>query len=345
MRMSVLAFLKDRFFLLVLHLVCMGLMSVFLRLTGYSGANVAILLIFWGMIVCVWLVVTYLGRRKYFEETGHILEQVDKRYLLGELLPSSAKLEDRLYRDMIRRSNKSVIERIRQVETAEREYREYIENWVHEVKAPITGISLLCENGSRLSESRETLRAVSLENQKIENYVDMALYYARSENVYKDFIIRRTNLQETVEDVLERNRLLLIQSGVRAEVNCPDPVYTDGKWIAFIVNQMILNSVKYCGKQPTFRIRTKRERDGVCLTVEDNGVGIRSEELCRIFEKGFTGSNGRDHERATGMGLYLCRKLCDKLGVGLRAESEYGRGTRMTLLFPISVYIDREQED
>ncbi len=115
MRMSVLAFLKDRFLLLALHLVCMGMVSVFLSLTGYSGANVAILLIFWGMIVCVWLVVTYLERRKYFEETGHILEQVDKRYLLGELLPSSAKLEDRLYRDMIRRSNKSVIERIRQV--------------------------------------------------------------------------------------------------------------------------------------------------------------------------------------------------------------------------------------
>lgn len=151
MRMSVLAFLKDRFLLLALHLVCMGMVSVFLRLTGYSGANVAILLIFWGMIVCVWLVVTYLGRRKYFEETGRILEQVDRRYLLGELLPSSAKLEDRLYRDMIRQSNKSVIERIRQVETAEKEYREYIENWVHEVKAPITGISLLCENGSRLS--------------------------------------------------------------------------------------------------------------------------------------------------------------------------------------------------
>ena len=113
-------------------------------------------------------------------------------------------------------------------------------------------------------------------------------------------------------------------------------------WIAFILHQMILNSVKYCSAQPSFVIRTGRERDGVRLTVEDNGVGIREEELSRIFEKGFTGSNGRDHERATGMGLYLCRKLCDKLGIGLYAESEYGRGTRMTMLFPISNYIDRE---
>lgn len=363
MRMSVLAFLKDRFLLLVLHLVCMGMLSVFLRLTGYGSANLTIILIFWAIVLCVWLAVTYLGRKRYFEESGQILDKADKRYLLGELLPPSFRLEDRLYRDMIRRSNKSVIERIRQIETSEKEYREYIENWVHEVKAPITGISLLCENGRKpgrvsasgsvpnpapeseaassadASDVREILRNVSLENQKIENYVDMALYYARSENVYKDFIIRKTSLQEIVEDVLEKNRLLLIRNGVRAEVDCPDPVYTDGKWVAFIVNQMILNSVKYCSEQPVFLIRTKREQDGVCLTVEDNGVGIRGEELSRIFEKGFTGSNGRDHERATGMGLYLCRKLCDKLGVGLRAASEYGGGTRMMLWFPVSSYI------
>lgn len=352
MRMSALAFLKDRVLLIVLHLACMGMLSAFLRLTGYGGADLTIILIFWALILCAWLTVTYMGRKRYFEESRKILDHVDERYLLGELLPASARLEDRLYRDMIRQSNKSVIERIRRIETSEKEYREYIENWVHEVKAPITGISLLCENGRKpepamaaTPEVREILRDISVENQKIENYVDMALYYARSEHVYKDFVIRKTNLQKIVEEILEKNRLLLIGNGVRAQVDCPDPVYTDGKWIAFIVNQLFLNCVKYRSAQPVFLVRTKREKDGVCLTVEDNGVGIRSEELSRIFEKGFTGSNGRDHERATGMGLYLCRRLCEKLGVGLLAESEYGRGTRMTLQFPISTYIDREQED
>ena len=373
MRMSVLAFLKDRFFLLVLHLVCMGMMSVFLRLTGYSGANVAILLIFWGMIVCVWLVVTYLGRRKYFEETGHILEQVDKRYLLGELLPSSAKLEDRLYRDMIRRSNKSVIERIRQVETAEREYREYIENWVHEVKAPITGISLLCENGSRLSESRETLRAVSLENQKIENYVDMALYYARSEDVYKDYVIRETKLSEIAIVVLKRNKHYLIQNHMQAEVDCKEFAYTDQKWITFILNQLVLNSTKYRREHGALiRIYTEeyvqkaslvgdsqkanlegeprmmqtegclsKYSHGVRMVVEDNGIGIQEEELGRIFEKGFTGSNGRKTERSTGMGLYLCKKLCKKLGIEIYARSREGEGTEMILEFPVSSYLSK----
>ena len=344
--MSLWAFLKDKCLLLILHLVCMAGLGLFLKLTGYGRANLVIILIFWIAVLGAWLLVVYSGRKKYFDETERILAKTDQRFLLGELLPDSFRLEDRLYREMIRRSNKSVIEKIRQIEASGQEYKEYIENWVHEVKAPITSISLLCENGRKpdnVAEARETLRSVSLENQKTENYVDMALYYARSENVYKDFMIRETNLQETVEEVLEKNRLLLIQNGVRAEVYCADMVYTDRKWIEFILNQVILNCVKYCREQPVFMVSTKREQDGVRLTVEDNGTGIRAEELSRIFEKGFTGSNGRDHERATGMGLYLCRRLCDKLGIGIKAESEYGRGTRIILVFPVSNYIIRKQ--
>lgn len=125
-------------------------------------------------------------------------------------------------------------------------------------------------------------------------------------------------------------------------MNCPHTVYTDGKWIEFILNQMLLNCVKYCSESPVFLIYTRQEQGSVLLTVEDNGTGIRAEELSRIFEKGFTGSNGRSRDRATGMGLYLCKKLCSKLGIGLCAESDYGKGTKMLLTFPISNYINPE---
>lgn len=342
-------FLKDKFLLLLLHVVCMSVLTGFLRVTGYSRTNTVLILIFWIIVLCVWLLSTYLQRKKFFGEVGQILEKVDQRYLLGELLPGSFRLEDRLYREMIRRSNKSVIERIRQIEEEQKAYKEYIENWVHEVKTPITSIALLCENGRRqgaeeytASMAKEAFRTLCLENQKIENYVEMALYYARSENVYKDYLIRETDLQQVVEEVLEKNRLLLIQNQVRAEVDCRDKVYTDIKWIGFILNQMILNSVKYRNETPIFQIFTKRMEHGVVLVLKDNGIGIRPEELSRIFEKGFTGSNGRSRERSTGMGLYLCRKLCEKLGIGIRAESRYGEGTAMFLEFPISNYITRE---
>lgn len=159
-----------------------------------------------------------------------------------------------------------------------------------------------------------------MENQKIENYVDMALYYARSEEVYKDYMIQETSLEEIAYEQLAKNRHFLIENHVQAEVNCPDKAYTDGKWVSFILNQMILNSVKYRQEQLFLKLYTKKQPKGILFILEDNGVGIK-EELPRIFDKGFTGSNGRSHERATGMGLYLCRKLCDKLGIMLHVES------------------------
>lgn len=345
--MSLKNFLKDKFLLFVLHLVCMGLTMGFLKVTGYHQANITLLMIFWLMALTVWLLITYRQRKSFFGEMEQILKNMDQRYLLGELIPKSFSLEDRLYREMIRKSNKSVIERIRQMEDEQKDYREYIESWVHEVKSPIAGISAICDNRRKsqrenvAGEGKEDFLEISLENQKIENYVDMALYYARSEEVYKDYLIQETNLEEIVYEVLEKNRLLLIQNQVRAEAICEHMVYTDRKWIAFILNQMILNSVKYRSESPVFRIYTKRGENGVVLILEDNGIGIPVEELSRIFEKGFTGSNGRSNEKSTGMGLYLCLKLCHKLGIGLTAESVPGKGTKMLLEFPISNYISK----
>lgn len=339
-------FLKDKCLLLLLHLICICLMTGFLKITGYAGTNIILIVIFWLMILTAWLFTTYLQRRKYFQEAEQILEKMDQRYLLGELLPSSFLLEDKIYQNMIRKSNKSVIERIRKIEDEQRDYKEYIESWVHEIKAPITGISLICDNRRKIkkkepisSEAKEAFWMIRMENQKIENYVDMVLYYARSEEVYKDYLIQETRLEEVVFEVLHKNQLLLIKNQVQAKVDCLDTVYTDRKWISFILNQLILNSVKYKSNRPFFHIYTKREKNGVLLVLEDNGIGIRPEELSRIFEKGFTGSNGRNHEKSTGMGLYLCRKLCDKLGIGIRVESVYEEGTKILLEFPISNYI------
>lgn len=262
---------------------------------------------------------------------------MDQRYLLGELMPESYRLEDRLYRDMIRRSNKSVIDRIRIVEDQQKDYREYIESWVHEIKAPITSIALMCEN-----HKDNLTRQIHLENQKIENYVDMALYYARSESVYKDYVIQETDFQEIAVVVLNRNKQYLIQNRVQAEVDCKDVAYTDKKWIAFILNQLILNSAKYRKEEGGYiQIRTERYPGGIRLLVIDDGIGIREEDMPRIFEKGFTGSNGRMQERSTGMGLYLCKKLCQNLGIGIYAESEEGKGTKMTLEFPVSSYLSK----
>ena len=387
-------YLRDKILLLVLHMSCMLLLAGFLHATGYELQYCLLILIFWILILSSWIGYGFYSRKCYFQELWKTLEKMDQRYLLGELMPGSHRIEDRIYKEMIRLSNKDVIERIRQIEDEQKEYREYIEGWVHEVKAPITSIDLMCENyrsarptNSECGDAAETMRnenrdgsdlgrRIRLENQKIENYVDMALYYARSEDVYKDYVIRETRLDEIAIVVLKRNKHYLIQNQVQAEVDCKSCAYTDQKWITFILNQLILNSTKYRRKngakiwiyteeytqkedvressrdaeglyqyaQKTGEPEQKEERlfrhsHGVRLVVKDNGIGIRKEEVRRIFEKGFTGSNGRKTERSTGMGLYLCKKLCRKLGIEISAASREGEGTAMILEFPVSTYL------
>ncbi len=338
--MTVTAYIKDKFLAMVWRIFGVAVVLAFLRLTGYPGELCRLLFICYFLLAAAVSGVDFYGRKRHFSELSKLLSKMDQRYLLGELMPDSPKLEDRLYREMIRLSNKSVIERIRAIEQEKDEYQEFIESWVHEIKAPITGVSLICENNKN-----GLTRRIWLENRKTENFVDMALYYARAGEVYKDYMIRKTALSEIVPAVLAQNKYELILNGVQAEVDCPHSVYTDGKWISFILNQLFLNSVKYKrGDKERLLIYTEEKDRSVWLAVEDDGAGIKKEELPRIFEKGFTGSNGRQTRRATGMGLYLCRNLCEKLGIEIEAHSEEQKGTKIILKFPVGNYHVRDGE-
>lgn len=333
-------YIKDKVLLLVLQFSCMFLLFGFLIATGYPAEFCALIAACWALIAAAFFAMDFYRRRKFFSEVLRVLEQMDQRYLLGELMPASPRLEDRLYREMIRRSNKSVIEKIRAIEQEKREYREFIESWVHEVKAPITGISLICGNSRG-----ELAGKILLENSRLENCVDMALYYARADEVYKDYMVRRTELSEVVSEVLMKNKYLLIQSGVQAEVDCGHFVYTDGKWISFILNQLVQNSVKYRKDGgELISVCTRKQGKSVRLTLEDDGIGIKKEDMPRIFEKGFTGNNGRKTARSTGMGLYLCKNLCDKMGIEMEVTSSEGEGTRVVLKFPVGEYYAREEQ-
>lgn len=335
--MRLVDYLKDKLLLVVFQIFCMILLTGFLYATGYPLASCWIILLIWAGIFAVWFVWEFSRRKRYFQQIEMILEKAEKRYLLGELMPDSYRLEDRLYREYIRRSNKSVIESIRKIEDEQKDYRDYIESWVHEIKTPITSVALACEN-----HKDETTRNISRENQKIENYVEMALYYARLGAVYKDYRLCETSLEEIAREVLVRNKYYLIQNKIQVEVNCPHKVTTDKKWILFILNQLVLNSTKYRKEERAkICIFTSSTNRGISLTVKDNGIGIPTEEQKKVFEKGFTGSNGRTCERSTGMGLYLCQRLCQKMGLEMMLESKENSGTEVHIFFPVSSYLSK----
>lgn len=328
-------YIWDKTGMLLLQAACMFFLCLYLFATGNDGVNILLIVICWLLVLTVYLGWDYHHRKKYFDRVFRELEHLDQRYLIGELLPASWRLEDELYREILHSSGKAAIEKLHELEDEAKEYREYMESWIHEVKTPITAMSLICENHRDAYTDR-----LRMELGKVENEVERVLYFARSERVYQDYVIGEVSLRETALAAIRRNKQYLIAADMSITLMEEDvTVCTDGKWVEFLLNQILGNAIKYrrqdgAGASVAISARTAGSR--VSLLVEDNGIGIPAGELGRIFQKGFTGSNGRSRGSATGIGLYLCRKLCDKLGIGITAESEEGVFTRIILTFPDS---------
>ena len=328
-------YVKNHLPLILLNLLGALALSLFLLATGNAIQTVLFILITWMLVLILCLTICYLSRKKRLDKLLEMAGQLKERYLIPEVMQEPDRAEEQVFYQLLKMSEKSMLERIGEVERERGEYRAYIEQWVHEVKTPITALKLLCEN-NRSPFSRDVL--AELEN--INRYTEQALYYARSEHTEKDYSIREMNLADVVHGAIADNKYLLRQCDMAITVDDLEPVvYADDKWVRFILNQIISNAVKYRAPQhPALRIFTERSDDQVLLSIADNGIGIPESDLPRIFEKGFTGQNGRTIHSSTGIGLYLCKRLCDKLGIGLAASSS-DKGTTITLSFHINDFI------
>ena len=218
------------------------------------------------------------------------------------------------------------------------DYKEYIELWIHEIKIPIATSKMIIENNKN-----EITKSIDEELDKIENYTEQALFYARSNTANKDYIIKKTNLEKIVNNVILKNKAELIHKKIQLDIHDINvEVKTDSKWVIFILNQIINNSIKYKKQNENLKIEifTKKQKESICLYIKDNGMGIKKGEITRVFEKGFTGSNGRIlNKKSTGIGLYLCKKLCDKLGMAIELNSEENVGTEIKLIFPLGTFL------
>lgn len=333
--MTPMAYLKDRAMLLVLHIVCMLFAAIFLKAVDNSTSVIGLILLLWIVILSAYLTVHYLSRRKYLRQLQKLSDSLEQRYLLAEVMDKPFRLEDLEYYKLIRSANKSMIEQVTQVRSERKEYKEYIEQWVHEIKTPIAAIKLICEN-----QKSDVTRKVLMELERTDQFVEQALYYARSEQVEKDYLIKEISLADCVHAAIMRNKQLLIQNGIQIRTEeLARTVYSDSKWIEFIMNQLLINAVKYRkqqGQEPSvISFTTEEVKNGIGLVIRDHGIGISEDELPRVFDKGFTGSNGRQNQQSTGIGLYLCRRLCDKLGLEITISSVLDEYTAVTIFFPI----------
>ena len=328
--MTLREFLSDRLKRIALQVICAGLATLFLFATGTQAGVLVILLI---VLLLVFLTVNmfdFFQQRARLLELKSILDGLDRKYLFTECAPQPTGLFERRLFDLTRLAGRDMIGAVSDAQASQREYREYVERWVHEIKAPLTAARLICRE-----LDGETRRKLIVELSQIEAHVERALFYARAENPEQDCLFRQIELEKIAAQAIENHRSLLIQNGIRVEMenmNCA--VYTDEKWAVFILGQLLQNAARYRGPEPVITLSAKPLGRQTQLIVHDNGIGIPAHELPRVFERGFTGSNGRIRGGSTGIGLYLCRKLAVFLELELRMDSQEGTGTTVTLTFP-----------
>ena len=298
----------------------------------FSVITVAILVVFYNISIYIkiYIIVTpivaytigilieFYRKKTFYDTLKENMEQLEQKYLISEIIKEPSFAEGKILKSVIQDTGKSMLENVNKYKYIQQDYKDYIELWIHEVKLPIATSKLIIENNKN-----EVTKNIEEELDQIENYVEQALYYARSSTVEKDYYINKCILKDIVNTAILKNKSNLILNKINIELENLDlQVYTDSKWCIFILNQIIQNSIKYKKDgNSILQINAKENKENVVLNIKDNGIGIKQEELEKVFEKGFTGTNGRiDGKKSTGMGLYLCKKLCEKLGLSIEIE-------------------------
>ena len=329
-------FIKDK--ILLIAVMVLAIISIEILLMAYHISIIAKL--YTAVIILVVLSISifieYKTKQSFYNSLKNNLEELEEKYLISEIIKAPDFVEGKILKEVMQEAGKSMLENVNNYKNLQEDYKEYIELWIHEVKIPIAASKMIIENNKT-----NVTKSIEEELDKVENYTEQALFYARSNAVEKDYVITKTNLKEIVNGAILKNKTTLLNEKIALDLkNLEQEVYTDSKWATFIVNQIIQNSIKYSRKDDKkIEIYAEPKSDKVILYIKDNGIGIKKGEITRVFEKGFTGENGRlIGKKSTGIGLYLCKKLCDKLGLGIELNSERDKGTEVRIIFPKNSY-------
>lgn len=328
-------FLKERILFIIISLIILAFTSILLLVLKVDFYAIVFIFVINFIGILIYHIYDYFNRKKYYDELISNLESLDKKYLISDVIDEGSFLEGKILYYIINETTKSMKDDISDLRINNKEYREYIELWVHEIKTPIASSKLIIENNKS-----ELTKSIGEEISKVESYIEQALFYARSNALEKDYIIKELDLKSVVNKVIRRNSKVLIEKKIKIEIlDIEKIVYTDSKWLEFIINQIVSNSIKYVDNHKSenkIKFYTKNIGENVVLYIEDTGIGMNEKDIVKAFEKGYTGENGRRFGKSTGIGLYLCKKLTQKLGLAINLESEIKKGTKISIVFPIN---------
>lgn len=335
--MNTFKFLKDKLYTIISFIIIyIIILLMFLAFKiDYSLIIVTSLLLI--LFVVLILVVEYFRKKYFYNNLISNINSLDKAYLVLETLSKPNFYDGEILYQSLYEINKSMAEYVKNIEFQMTDFKEYIEMWIHEVKIPISSLVLMVHNNKTLDKKYEE------QLKKLEDYVAQVLYYARSENAEKDYLINEVSLNKVIGNIALKNKDDLLLNKIDLVVkNIDYKVLTDSKWLEFIINQIINNSIKYKRniKSSYIKIEAVEAQDKITLIIEDNGIGIPASDINKVFEKSFTGYNGRIMTKSTGMGLFIVKNLIEKLGHKIKIESNEKEYTRVYIIFNKNHFYD-----
>ena len=323
--MKLKAYLEEKIFFILFQITFAFLLSLFLSI---FKVDLSIILLFDTILIIytfVYLIIDFHKIKTNYNQIINLTDGLEEKYYISEVLPKPDNLTNKAYYYALKEACKAMNDKISNLEKEKLDFEEYIESFVHDIKTPISALYLSIDNNPELLE----------ELHKINSKVEQMLFYARSDSAEKDYFIKGITLEDLIHPVIMDYKNYLLSNKIKIITkNLNYKVYTDEKWLHFIISQIIQNSIKYLDKEDKqIEIVGEENKNNIILSIKDNGIGISPSDLYRVFEKGFTGSN-RKKESSTGMGLYLAKKLSNKLGLSFEISSKEKEYTKITITFP-----------
>ena len=320
-----------------IHLLYMYLIGARKQDVVYAAVLDAILL----------LITVLVGFFRYSSKVKALSNALERPVEEQAQLPEATDDVEMLYQRLLENQSIARSESESSAAIRQSQMRDYYSMWVHQIKTPISAMKLLLEVereefGQLICDDEQSQYLLSdnmdsFEDElfRIEEYVSMALQYQRVSSTENDFVLEKVSVDGVIRDTIKKYAKIMIRRHIGINYSgTGQEVYTDGKWLAFMLEQILSNAIKYT-PQGFVTIETAEEKDRFFITIKDTGIGIKAEDLPRVFEKGYTGYNGHADKKATGIGLYLCRQMADKLGHTIRMESEIGKGTKVWIGFDL----------
>lgn len=298
----------------------------------YNLSNVLYINISCVIFVCLYITIGYFYRKAFFKGLVETIENAEEQFAI--LFPEVQTNQQKRFLELLKKIHQDNRNQLQHLNDEKKDQQEFILSWIHEVKLPIAASRLLMENSENKTKDY-LIDKFEDDLDKIDNYVEQALYYSRIDSFSTDYFITEVTANQIIKSSVKKYSKLFINKEIQFQMDDSTQfVQSDSKWLGFVIDQIIANSIKYTERGGKVAVQFEEDDREKRISILDSGIGIATEDLSRVFQKGFTGLTGRNQLKSTGIGLYLAKQLTRKLGHTLSIQSEEGTYTKVTIHFP-----------